>query len=167
MDIIYASPPALTEIDKVQNPAFGAILLWRYGRTYQDQLTELSSPLLLYFLILPICLHRPTLDNVTSTQVNSGLGKFCEKLGKDREELYAIHERCLKLRKLTLNSIAFGVRAGLFSVSYDTGHLRANEVKPPSPTERTKPHVKGADKLGAWFQNLETTQIFKALRVEP
>lgn len=167
MDISRASPSVLTEIDKVQNPAFGAYLLWRYGRTYQDQLTASPSHLLLYFLVLPICLHRPTLNFVVSTHANSGLGKFCEKLGKDQEELLAIHERCLKLRKLTLSSVAFGVRAGLFSVNYEAGNLRANDAKHPNLAERIKPNAKGADKLGIWFRNLEAIQIFKALRVEP
>ena len=157
----------LSEIDKVQNPAFGALLLWAFGRAYQDNLKEEAGSLLLYFLVLPICLHRTTLDAVVSTRVSSGLGKFCEKIGHEREELLAIHERCLKLRELTLNSIGFGIRAGLFSLAYDTGILRANDQRDPKVVERIKPHIKGAQKLGAWFQPLAINHVFKALVVEP
>lgn len=164
-----SQPPrsALSEIDIVQNPAFGALLLWTFGRTYQDSLQRDPSSILLYFLVLPICLHRQTLEVANSTLARSGLGKFCEKIGTEREELLAIHERCLKLRELTLNSIGFGVRAGLFSVNYSDATLRANDRPAPELPERVKIHVKGAEKLGTWFQRLELDSIFGALGVEP
>ncbi len=116
--------------------------------------------------MLPICLHLPTLEAVNRTQVESGLGKFCEKLGAKREDLLAIHERALKLRALTLSSISFGVRAGLFDLNYETGALRALDLKTPKPPERVKPHAKGAKKLGAWFESLDATHVFTALKVD-
>ena len=161
-----ASYATLTEIEKVQNPALGAWLLWEYGRRYQATTTSAPSHFLLYFLVLPICLHRPTLDAVNSTQEKSGLGKFCEKLGAKREELLAIHERSLKLRALTINSIAFGIRAGLFDLNYESGDLRALEHKAPKPPERVKPHAKGAVKLGAWFEAIDAVNVFTALKVD-
>ncbi len=157
---------ALTEIEKVQNPALGAWLLWEYGRRYQATTTSAPSHFLLFFLVLPICLHRPTLDAVHSTQEKSGLGKFCEKLGAKREELLAIHERALKLRALTVSSISFGVRAGLLDVNYESGVLRALEHKAPKPPERVKPHAKGAVKLGAWFEAIDAVNVFTALKVD-
>lgn len=156
----------LTEIEKVQNPALGAWLLWEYGRRYQTTASSAPSHFLLFFLVLPICLHRPTLDAVNSTQEKSGLGKFCEKLGSKREELLAIHERALKLRALTLSSISFGVRAGLFDINYNTGVMRALEHKAPKPPERVKPHAKGAIKLGAWFEAIDAVNVFTALKVD-
>ncbi|MCG3268379.1 three component ABC system middle component [Yoonia sp. I 8.24] len=161
-----ANTAALTEIDKVQNPALGAWLLWEYGRRYQTTTSSAPSHFLLFFLVLPICLHRPTLDAVNSTQERSGLGKFCEKLGSKREELLAIHERALKLRALTLSSISFGIRAGLFDMNYNTGVMRALEHKAPKPPERVKPHAKGAVKLGAWFEAIDAVNVFTALKVE-
>lgn len=156
----------LSEIDVVQNPAFGALLLWNFGISYQDSHTKASGGFLTYFLVLPICLHKPTLDIVNSTYASSGLGKFCQKVGANREELLAVHNRCLKLRELSLNSISFGVRAGLFSVAYSAGAIRANETTQPGPAERTKDHVKGATKLGAWFRELDEVQVFRTLKVE-
>lgn len=157
---------ALTEIEKVQNPALGAWLLWEYGRRYQATTTSAPSHFLLFFLVLPICLHRPTLEAVNSTQEKSGLGKFCEKLGSKREELLAIHERALKLRALTLSSISFGIRAGLFDLNYENGVLRALEHKAPKPPERVKPHAKGAVKLGSWFESIDAANVFTALKVD-
>ena len=157
---------ALTEIEKVQNPALGAWLLWEHGCRYQATTRSASSNFLLFFLVLPICLHRPTLDAVNSTQEKSGLGKFCEKLGTKREELLAIHERALKLRSLTISSISFGVRAGLFDIDYESGALRALEYKAPKQPERVKPHAKGAVKLGAWFEAIDAVNVFTALKVD-
>ena len=166
MTVKTARITALTEIEQVQNPALGAWLLWEYGRRYQTTISSKPSHFLLFFLVLPICLHRPTLDAVNSTQEKSGLGKFCEKLGTKREELLAIHERALKLRTLTSSSISFGVRAGLFEINYESGVMRALEQKAPKPPERVKPHAKGAVKLGAWFEAIDAVNVFTALKVE-
>lgn len=159
-------PKSLTEVEKVQNPAFCSLLLWKYGRAYQDSLETSSSGLLLYFLILPLCLHKSTLDQINSTFKSSGLGKFCEKIGNHREELFAVHERALTLRELTLTSIAFGQRANLLGIDYEQGTIRAYNQKAPKIPERIKPHAKGSDKLGSWFAELEPAQIIQLLKVE-
>jgi len=166
--VIFAEDESqsLSEIEKVQNPAFGAFLLWEFGRKYQSTSTTVPSHMLLYFLILPICLHRPTLNVVNSTLAGSGLGKFCEKIGKNREELLAIHERAFKLRSLTLDSIALGVRAGLFAVNYENGTVRSLEQKSPKVPSYIRPHVKGVVKLATWFEALEPVSVFTALKVE-
>ncbi|MCB1467818.1 MAG: hypothetical protein KDK08_11885 [Rhizobiaceae bacterium] len=155
----------LSEVERVQNPALGAMLIWKYGRSFQAQLRAEPSGLLLAFLILPLCLHRPTLDLVIGTQARSGLGKFCEKLSEKREELFAVHERCLALKELSLNSLAFGERSGILAVEYETARLRALEVADPALNERVKAQVKGAERLGVWFSTLETAEVFHALKV--
>ena len=164
--MIVGSEAYLSEVDRVQNPAFGATLLWAYGRSYQSTVAAEPSHLLLAFLVLPICFHRPTLNIIKSTRVQSGLGKFCEKLGEKREELFAIHERCLELRDVSLSSVSFGERHGLFSVIYGTAGLQAMDLKQPKYPERIRDHVKGAEKLGVWFSGLKPPEIFHALRIE-
>jgi hypothetical protein len=155
----------LSEVERVQNPALGAMLIWKYGRSYQAQLTTEPPDMLLAFLVLPLCLHRPTLDIIVGTQARSGLGKFCEKLSERREELFAVHERCLALKELSLNSLAFGERAGILAIEYQTARLRALEVADPSLSERVKAQAKGAEKLGIWFSALKTSEVFYALKV--
>lgn len=155
----------LSEIERVQNPALGAMLIWKYGRSFQAQLSAESSHFLLAFLVLPLCLHRPTLDLINGTRAQSGLGKFCEKLSEKREELFAVHERCLALRELSLNSMAFGERSGIFDVEYTTGRFRALDSDKPPLNERTRPHAKGAEKLGAWFSAVRPAEVFHALKV--
>jgi len=159
-------PNRLTEIEKVQNPAFCSFLLWKFGRGYQQTLIQEPANLLLYFLVLPICLHSPSLDKLVSTQLRSGLGKFVEKMNKEREELLAIHERALILRELTLNSIAFGVRANILHPDYQLGTLRAFDVNPPKIPQLIKRHERAAERLGLWFSTLPSAQVFQILKVE-
>lgn len=156
----------LSEIDRVQNPAFGATLLWAYGKSYQSTVSSEASHLLLCFLILPLCFHRSTLDKIKGTRLRSGFGKFCEKLGEKREELVAVHERCLELRDVSFSAVSFGEQRGILSVDYGEASVWALDLRPPKYPERISDHVKGAEKLGTWFSSLQPPEIFRALRVE-
>jgi hypothetical protein len=99
---------ALSEPEIVQNAALGAYALWRFGIGFQTD-DGRPAPLLLSFLVLPLVLHQPTLKMITSTQKTSGLTLLAAKLGQERENLLAVHERALALRRLSLQSIAMGV----------------------------------------------------------
>lgn len=149
----------------MQNPALGAYLLWRYGQAFQNSLTAEASHFVLHFLVLPICFHQETLEQVNGTLTQSGLGKFCEKLGEKKEELLAIHDRCRKLKELTLKSMAVGVRSQLLNIEYDTCQVRALAAQSPKIEDRIKVLGKGAEKLGAWFRELTPAQIIKSLRI--
>lgn len=160
------APNPLTEVERVQNPALGAMLLCEFGRAYQKTSAADPAGFLTFFLVLPVCLHRPTLNLVLQTRQSSGLGKFCEKLSERREELFAIHERALLLRELTFSSIAAGVHARVLAVDYDSGTLRAFDASLPTIPDRVSLLFKGANRLGAWCSSLSTTDIFRALQVE-
>src|ERR1700675_3067915 len=102
------STRTLSELNLVQNPALGAYVLWQFGLGYQSLDGE-AAKLLAVFLVLPIVLHRPTLELVGSTQKGSGLALFAAKLAEREENLLAVHTRALVLRPLTLRSIGFGI----------------------------------------------------------
>lgn len=155
----------LTEVDIVQNPALGALLLWSFGASFQNTVARNPVGFLPLFLILPLVIHKPTLEIISRTNKSSGLGKFCEKLGQKREELLAVHTRALVLRDLTLNSIGFGVRANLLKVDYSLGSVTSLDANPPAPTGRIRPLVNGSKKIGIWFQPHSEVEIFKALQV--
>ena len=127
------SRPPLSDLAIVQNPGLGAFALWRFGQGFQAE-DERPAPFALAFLLLPIVLHRATLDIVTSTNRPSGLALFAAKLGKEREQLLAVHERALLLRALTLQSVAVGVSGHLLSVDYKDATLRANTPEPKPKT---------------------------------
>jgi hypothetical protein len=158
----------LNELEIVQNPALGAYALWQFGLGFQAE--EGQAPVLpLSFLVLPLLLHRATLDNISSTRKRSGLSVFAAKLGEERENLIAVHDRALILRGLTLQSLALAVNSGLLTVKYDEATARSNSPDPrlrgPFLPERIKRFSSAADKLGAWFSRAGLAQVASTLRV--
>lgn len=156
------SPVAL-----VQNPAFGSLLLWSFGRGFQAERVGELPLLTPFFLTLPLVLHGPTMRIIKSTNQGSGLAKFISKLAEERERLFAVHDRALAMRSLTLESVATGISAKLLSVDYGTASVRSNDVKLPVPPERLKHHVASAEKVGRWFARLPPNQVFSLLQIEP
>jgi len=158
----------LNELEIVQNPSLGAFALWRFGVGFQSE-SGVASPLPLGFLVLPLLLHQPTRKIIASTQRNSGLALFAAKLGEERENLLAVHERALALRRLSLQSIAMGANNRLLSVDYGAATLRANTAddvlkKPPLP-ERIRGFSNAAEKVGFWFSRLSLHQVASTLLV--
>jgi hypothetical protein len=161
------SEHATSPVALVQNPAFGSLLLWSFGRAYQSEKVGHLPPVTAFFLILPLVLHRPTLRNIRSTYQSSGLSKFVEKMSEERERLFAIHDRALALRGLTFESLATGIAGKLMGVDYGSGVVRSNDVRPPPSPERLKDHLASADKLGRWCARLPLAQVFSLLQVSP
>lgn len=159
--------PEISPVALVQNPAFGSFLLWSFGRSFQSERLGELPVLTPFFLALPLVLHGPTMRIIKSTNQSSGLAKFVSKLAEERERLFAVHDRALALRSLTLESIAAGISARLLSVDYDTASVRSNDVKPPAAPERLKHHVASAEKVGRWFARLPPNQVFSLLQIEP
>jgi hypothetical protein len=159
--------PEISPVALVQNPAFGSLLLWKFGRGFQAERVGELPVLTPFFLALPLVLHGPTMRIIKSTNQSSGLAKFVSKLAEERERLFAVHDRAFAMRSLTLESIAAGISAKLLSVDYDTASVRSNDVKPPSPPERLKHHVASAEKVGRWFARLPPNQVFSLLQIEP
>lgn len=156
----------LDEIDITLNPSLGAFLLWKFGLSYQERQAQ-SPSLMIYFLVLPLLLHKETLKLISSTNPSSGLLLFVSKLAAEQENLLAVHDRALSLRKLSFESIAIGIQAGLFSVNYDGALIHSNtpQGKKPQIPERLKNLPKGAEKLGEWFSKLSLEQIATTLKV--
>jgi hypothetical protein len=95
---------------------------------------------------------------------------FAAKLGEERENLLAVHERARALRRLSLQSIAMGVDHRLLTLDYEAATLRANTAdeslqKPPLP-ERIRGFSSAAEKLGYWFSRLGLHQVASTLVVE-
>jgi hypothetical protein len=160
---------ALTELELVQNPALGAHAIWRFGLSFQSEDGHLPT-LPLAFLVLPLVLHRRTLETINSTRKASGFALFAAKLGEEREDLLAVHERALALRRLSLQSIAMGVGCRLLSLDYAAVTLRANtpdpSIRKPVLPERIQSLSSAADKIGYWFSKFGLHQVASTLAVE-
>ena len=161
-------PPRSKPVDPialVQNPAFGAQLLWSFGRGYQSEKIDDLPPMPSYFLVLPLVMHARTMADIRTTNLPSGLSRFVAKLSEHRERLMAVHDRTLRMRELTLQSIGVGVASRLLYVNYTSGHVRANDVEVPKPPERLKYHIACAEKLGHWISRMPQGQVFQLLQV--
>lgn len=105
--------PLTKEVRYVQNPALGAVLLWRFSVGFTESHTTSDSPVLpLSFLVLPILMHHETFDFLRSTQKQTGL-QLCEnvlsefdspatKLLFARLLLYGSHEKIARAGTLLL-----------------------------------------------------------------
>lgn len=149
----------------VQNPAFGATLLWQFGLGYQKEASD-TPVMLLHFLVLPLVLHAPTLEHVLSTRSSSSLSLLSSKIAEKREDLVAVHGRAVKLRSLTLDSISAGITSKLLNIDYATAKVRSNDARKPNVPERTKQHYLAAEKLGHWLARTPPHQAFTLLQVE-
>lgn len=157
----------LSPVELVQNPAFGSHVLWSYGRGYQEERVGDLPQLMSFFLVLPLVLHGPTLREIQSTNLPSGLSKLTSKLAEHREQLFAVHDRALALRNLTFQSIGSGIATQLLHLDYNSALVRSNDVKPPTPPHRLRFHISNAEKLGRWFARLPGAQVFSLLQVVP
>ncbi|MEP6848897.1 MAG: three component ABC system middle component [Acidobacteriota bacterium] len=160
------------ETRNVQNPALGALLLWRFAVAYVEMHETASfAPLPLTFVVLPLLMHKDTASFIKSTQKNSGLrafaGKFNESKNSKNDLITAIHPRALQLRKLTAKSIALAVAADLITIDSASGN-----VLPLSTTgakysiaKSVRELATNAEKLGVWFSKLTLHEISIALKI--
>ena len=157
----------LTEAEIVQNAALAATMIWRCGIGYQAESAGRAMGMHVAFLVLPACLHGPTLSKLLSTQRGSGLSLFAAKLAHDREDLLSLHVRALSYRTLSLEAIGIGVLTRLLSVDYNLATLRGNASGwPRRRPERIRRLAQGAERLGNWCSRLTLEEITKILRIE-
>ena len=119
----------------VQNPAVGAVLLWRFTCGYYSNENR-PVPFPLLFVVLPIVFRQDLCSVIKSTQRASGLSKVSEKLfsGKLNDSVHYINNTAIQIRELTLEAFNIGLSPKRENprqvkpepVSYT--HLRAHET---------------------------------------
>ena len=161
-----------TEVNNMQNPALGAVLLWRFCVGYESSSnTRNPAPLPVLFLVLPVLLHEETADMVKGTQAASGLRAFAEKFkGTQRgrsDLLLAIHERSLRSRPLTLSSLQLAVNSHLLTILTDTADVASLTQTEPRAAipESIRPLLAAAHKMGGWLSDLTIYEISSVLKV--
>jgi hypothetical protein len=163
---------ALTqEVNNVQNPALGAGLLWRFSCGYVGaHKTSEPVPLPLLFLVLPILFHEQTSEFVKNTQKASGMRAFTAKFGESKTSkqdlLLAIHDRAIRFRALTTDSLQLALATRLLHLELE------GRIVPLSMTaantgfaDETKELIKAAEKLGYWCAFLTLHEIATTLKV--
>jgi hypothetical protein len=156
----------------VQNPALGAVLLWRFTRGYSEGSgISAPTPIPLLYVLLPIIYHQETAEFVKSTQKASGLRAFVHKFDETKTSksdlILAIHDRAKTMRSLTRHSLSLAIASDLIAVDVRSGTV--------FPITKTQPKagipnsvsdmIKAAEKLGFWCSKLTLHEISITLKV--
>jgi hypothetical protein len=159
----------MNEIQIVQNPGLGALILWHFAVAYTGSRSR-RVPMPLLFLILPIVLHRALRQTITSTYPSSGVVKVVEKLRssqkKQADVIDGINERTIELRALSLRSLQLLLAMNLGELRTKDATMVPSAIKLPSAySSDIKEMFSAASKLGLWFSNMSLYEIALALRV--
>ncbi len=160
------------EVRAVQNPALGAMLLWRCSVGYQEASeTAAPMPILLLFVILPILLHKQTADLLSSTQERSGLRKFTEKFQTSAQSktdlLLALAPRATMMRQLSQDSLQIGLAKSLVALDIESAAVFPLSTTAPVvgvPTS-VRPLLLAAEKLGKWLSQVSLYEAGLLLQV--
>ena len=160
------------ETRNIQNPALGAMLLWRFTTGYAKGCKASSpTPLPLLFIVLPIMLHQETAQFITSTQQRSGLrtfaAKFAEPKTSKNDLLLAIHERSIKMRNLSINSLRQAIASKLILIDSTEGvAIPISKTQPKAGIPQSvRSMIRGAEKLGSWCSELTLHEVSVILKV--
>lgn len=155
----------------VQNPALGAVVLWRFAHKYSElHARRAAAPFCLSALILPMVWHAETAENIASTREASGLRAFADKFSDTRDSkldtLLALHHRAARWKEKTMNSLRVAMGCGLLRFDA-SGGLLAGDVawQPVNQAQAARNQTNHAEKLGAWFAALSLLEIAAILRV--
>lgn len=160
------------EVRAIQNPALGAVLIWRAASSYQQRHATASfMPLQLGFLVLPIVFHEETSELVTGTRTASGLRKLTEKFRSAEENktdlLLAVSRRAVAMRALTWDSIRLGLSSNVLSLNTEAGTVMSlsDTALVSGVPHSVRPLLANAEKLGAWFAGLTLYEISLQIQV--
>ncbi|MBP7048349.1 three component ABC system middle component [Thauera sp.] len=159
------------EAQNIQNPALGAAVLWRFCCGYVEAHPEGDLPRLpLLFLVLPIVLHQATAELLRRTRPSSGLRAFAAKFGDSQvsmqDLLLQIHERAVRWRALSLQSIELAAAGHLVQFSDGGEVIPLSRTKARGLPDEVKQLLADAEKLGAWCGQLTLHEVTTTLKVK-
>lgn len=159
------------EAQNIQNPALGAAILWRFCCGYADtHLADDSPRLPMLFIVLPIVLHQATANLLRRTRVSSGLRAYAAKFGDaavfKQDLLLQIHERSLRWRPLTLQSVELAVAGKLLQLSENSLVIPLSRPKARGLPDEVKQLLVDAEKLGMWCGQLTLHEVTTTLKVK-
>lgn len=158
------------EAQNVQNPALGAAVIWRFCCAYSAaHPTGDPPPLTVLFLVLPIVLHQATVELLRRTFVRSGLRAYAAKFGDSQvakqDLLLQIHERTLRWRTLSLQSIELAAAGRLIHITESGDAVPLSRTKARGVPDEVKQLMADAEKLGIWCGQLTLHEITTTLKV--
>lgn len=159
------------EVQNIQNPALGATVLWRFCCGYVAAHPDGDLPRVpLLFLVLPIVLHQATAELLRRTRPSSGLRVFAAKFGDSQvskqDVLLQVHERAVRWRALSLQSIELAAAAHLIQLSDGGEVIPLSRTKARALPDDVKQILADAEKLGAWCGQLSLHEVTTTLKVK-
>lgn len=160
------------EVRAVQNPALGAILLWRFAVGYRSgNVRSETAPLPLVFVVLPVLLDADMSDVLEGTLARSGLrafvAKFSEAQRSKSDVVLAIQNRASTLRELTATSLRIALASGLVSVDANTAGIFPTSTTFPKVgiPESVRSLLRSSEKFGKWLGAMTLYEAGLTLKV--
>lgn len=152
------------EIDLIQNPAIGSIIIWKFLLGYGTKLEQDKFELL--FIVLPIIFNQELRNYMDSTRKSSGFTKVIEKMMRDKkiDIVYQINNNAENMKELTLESIRIGIIANLFVLD-EMLNIEVEDIKIPKVSKNIEKILENAEKIGKWLSELNMLEIEKILKV--
>ena len=156
------------EIRRVQNPAYGAVLVHYLAGGYSSKHAEHAPiPLPYIFVAMPCLFSAEILDSIKHT--NGGLRASVDKLNSSEKAgtdlILSINHRARQMRSLTLESICVLISTGLGALDVASATLMPLREKLFSARKEVPPEANEAHKLGAWLAPLSAFEIGSILKV--
>jgi hypothetical protein len=159
------------EIRLTQNPALGAVLLWRFAGAYAiAHHKQAASPLPLLFIVLPAVWHAPTATHISSTLARSGLrafaAKFLEARPSQLDILVDLHGRAMRWRPKSLESLRAALATGLLRLGPEADVFATERPWTPDKVPSTvRAMCQATEKLAAWCASLTLHEISLILHI--
>ncbi|MBI1826080.1 MAG: hypothetical protein HY287_02335 [Planctomycetes bacterium] len=140
---------SLFESDIVRNTSLGAVVLWRFTRSWFDQgEAKIPTPLEALMLVLPMSFHDAT---VTAIADRNRDGALLKALAEDRTILLGLQHRMQAFAGRTFRSMNLSLSGGLLKLDRLNG-IRVLPSRATEPirysTEEPRRILRTADRLG-------------------
>ncbi len=137
------------EIDLIRNTSFGAVVLWRFVRSWHDQGRNYDSPpLIAVMLPLPMVCHEATVKAIATRNKD---GALLKALAEDRTVALGLQPRIQAFADRTFRSLNLAIAAGLVGIDRSQG-IRIIPTRAKAPfifsTEADEAAISAADRLG-------------------
>ncbi|MCA1050987.1 DUF6521 family protein [Priestia aryabhattai] len=159
------------EIQIIQNPALGAMILKCFTEGYISSEKEDSLPFPLLFIVLPMVFHNDTLSYLNSTRRPSGLRALVNKMSDSKESkrdiVLDIHERADKMKKLTLDALRIALATELLELDSKQAKVKVSHkrIDKSAIIKSNSKMFKSSEKLGFWCSQLNMQEISMILKV--
>ncbi len=165
-----ASASLIREARLVQNPALGALLIWRFACGYAENHRTGDNPLLqLAFVVLPLLYDREVFEELQGTR--AGLHAFAEKFSRAENSksdlLLGIHAHVDDFRSQSLEAIRMAVHCRLITIAPTSGKvIPLSTARPSGLPNSINSFMTNAEKFGEWSAGLSLFEIQSILRVQ-